>query len=1039
MQIGMKLIRQTKLHFKSEKSDKVYEVDLCEAGDGEFIVNFRYGRRGTNLREGTKTPFPESRAKAEDIFESLVQSKTNKGYQLTEETSGMPAPTEPTTASAPVATGPADADPRIEALLQLLRRAVAGEPTESTWRVSRAIWTAGAWFVEDAAPLIAELALRSNDEMLWWSAAWALGRCGSAAQIATLDSLALKGEPDSSLRRIAFLAKLAVVDDATRDSLTANEIAKLPPSVQEAIAAEDVAKLAAATRDHLTGDAGRYLGATLYGVAMSRPWIREAIHEVVSSVAVDDTSMRFMRQTFKAVEMTMDAELFGALVKKFETSPGRGGPKWVYRDRQWTMSKAPAFSSKTKQYFQRRFVRHLRRAGESGRPEFFIPLATGVLLANDDEVQQPTEYIQTEWFWDWERRQYDERRRVAPRYSLQYTFHWVLHSAGQRLEASGSAQRWWYATSPDAADVREEPFKELWDQAPDAIAHILRYARSQEAQRFAGRVWRANPSFADEVDAKFVGDLLGSWFDGTIEIGLELARNLWDPASPDVELLLAVLDARLDEARAVGLQWLDAVEPAVRHNATFLAGLAFMRHADAQERARALAKAAGLPREAQQTLVALVVSALVSMTEPEDEAVCSHASDFILLIAGDMIGELHLDHITALLTHPLEAGQQLGAHALLRRPSLDSLPDAALLAPLSSPFASVRRLGMQMLQRLSDEQLAARAELVAGFGTSEQPEIRQEARPLIERLARANREFAEQLVEQWYPLILREEPYEGLHADVYEMLVGPLSDSLSVIPSGAFRRMLTLKYGFAHLLGFALLQQQTTYADESLPTVVGWGDHPLLVLRQAVRTHFDSEPQRLIEAPGEVTRLLESDWDDARDWAFEFCRNVIPEDAWDPDGLVVVCDSVKPRVQAFGREMVTRRFRNEDGPLYLQRLSEHPTSDLQVFATNYLARFASGKPDTIVGLDLYFRVVLSRIGAGRVAKDRVLTFLADEAAQSEEVAAYVEALLRRQVATVAIGDKATCIRILAQIRRDWPNVPNAVERKPPTVFRPEAN
>jgi hypothetical protein len=39
----MKLIKQTRLVFVEGKSDKVYEVDLCEVGANQFVVNFRYG------------------------------------------------------------------------------------------------------------------------------------------------------------------------------------------------------------------------------------------------------------------------------------------------------------------------------------------------------------------------------------------------------------------------------------------------------------------------------------------------------------------------------------------------------------------------------------------------------------------------------------------------------------------------------------------------------------------------------------------------------------------------------------------------------------------------------------------------------------------------------------------------------------------------------------------------------------------------------------------------------------------------------------
>src|SRR5687768_11270440 len=77
----MKLVCQTKLQFKEGNSDKVYEVDLCEAGE-KYLVNFRYGRRGTELKEGTKTTVPVSLTEAEKIFQKLVDEKTRKGYHV---------------------------------------------------------------------------------------------------------------------------------------------------------------------------------------------------------------------------------------------------------------------------------------------------------------------------------------------------------------------------------------------------------------------------------------------------------------------------------------------------------------------------------------------------------------------------------------------------------------------------------------------------------------------------------------------------------------------------------------------------------------------------------------------------------------------------------------------------------------------------------------------------------------------------------------------------------------------------------------------
>ncbi len=88
----MKLVKQTILHFREGTSDKVYEVDLCEVGAGQFVVNFRYGRRGATLRDGSKTVLAVDRAKADSVFDKLVLSKTKKGY--VDVTAGAPPPAD---------------------------------------------------------------------------------------------------------------------------------------------------------------------------------------------------------------------------------------------------------------------------------------------------------------------------------------------------------------------------------------------------------------------------------------------------------------------------------------------------------------------------------------------------------------------------------------------------------------------------------------------------------------------------------------------------------------------------------------------------------------------------------------------------------------------------------------------------------------------------------------------------------------------------------------------------------------------------------
>jgi len=67
----------TTLYFKDTKSDKQYNASLEKFGR-LFVVNFAYGKRGGNLKEGTKTHTPVAYDQAKIIYDKLVKSKTDK-------------------------------------------------------------------------------------------------------------------------------------------------------------------------------------------------------------------------------------------------------------------------------------------------------------------------------------------------------------------------------------------------------------------------------------------------------------------------------------------------------------------------------------------------------------------------------------------------------------------------------------------------------------------------------------------------------------------------------------------------------------------------------------------------------------------------------------------------------------------------------------------------------------------------------------------------------------------------------------------------
>ncbi len=72
-------MESTTLYFREGSSDKVYQASIRPQDNG-FMVHFAYGRRGSTLSAGTKTPSPVSQSEAKRIYDRLIQEKTAKGY-----------------------------------------------------------------------------------------------------------------------------------------------------------------------------------------------------------------------------------------------------------------------------------------------------------------------------------------------------------------------------------------------------------------------------------------------------------------------------------------------------------------------------------------------------------------------------------------------------------------------------------------------------------------------------------------------------------------------------------------------------------------------------------------------------------------------------------------------------------------------------------------------------------------------------------------------------------------------------------------------
>ena len=1056
----MRLIRQVTLFFQSETSDKVYEVDLCEAGEGEFLVNFRYGRRGARLRDGTKTPFPENLEKAESIFEKLVQSKVNKGYredapsQTIEEEKPSGEPVKENVDSISDGAGPLAFRKKMRSHLATL----AADGSCGNWSLSRVVWKAGEAGGKDFEADLAKVEPKS--EMDAYALSWALGRVGGKNAITRLREFSQS--ESEKVRRIAVEGLLRILPEKDARQLCGELAKTLPESIRNTLfdSHATVREVVAAVEDRLQNAQPPHdYFYTLYSQARFYPVAREAVHEILRTRPFKAPWFRAIRHIFKAAEFRLDSEIYGLIAWRFEKSDavysaswGRtfipGTSDWVKTtDELQKPDSRLAYSGNTRNYLRKRVCRTLREAGDLGNGATFITLATGVLLAYDDEFDLKALRSETNWHWDATTRNYSQTHRHfgpyasylplnellfanSSRYHLQSGLLWSAKDGFTPEETSGNS----------LPERREEAFPELWDNAPDAIAHILRHSNCGVVQEFAVGVWKANPAFKDLADLKLVLGLISKKFSVCQDLGIELARDFFDPSNPDGDLIIALLQTGSEAAIHLALGWLRETRSSFAENGEFIGRLLLIPHDAVHSDLRSWLGVAKPTEAASRELIQTTVAGLMGLDteEPDSELLARNARESLVLIAGDHLGQASFDVVAALLDHPLPENNLLAAQMLsFSKDDPASIPDEIWESLLTSENQPVREIGMQLFAKLSDDSLLERSEILASFCLSEKDDIRRAARPIVERLVQHSPGFGQDMVLQFYPLTLRAESTAGLHDDVYELLSGPLKEHLHAIPAESSVRMMESRYAAGQKLGFLLFRDHIDPSTIPMRKLAALADQDHLEGREFIWNYYPENLERIKAEKQDALRILESKWEDSREFGYAFFREQFSEEDWSPAVLVSLCDNVNGEVQDFGREMITRFFREENGTEYLLKLSQHPSTELQTFATNYLERYAKGNVENIRNLVPYFTTVLSQVNCGRIAKQRVLKFLSEESLAKREVAEIIAPVVNRISATVAIGDKASCLILLRDLMKKWPDLDLAITEVKPSTLAPE--
>jgi hypothetical protein len=325
-------------------------------------------------------------------------------------------------------------------------------------------------------------------------------------------------------------------------------------------------------------------------------------------------------------------------------------------------------------------------------------------------------------------------------------------------------------------------------------------------------------------------------------------------------------------------------------------------------------------------------------------------------------------------------------------------------------------MGLALLGDLQEETLLKYSDEIIVSCTSPFQHVRRGMAPVVARMAKKDRAFGEKAADLLMPYLLRKEASEGVHEDISNLLCNELSDYLQKANKETALNLLYGNYNAAQNVGIVILEKYTDPSQLTIAQVIALGGHENQNVRSWCWKFYKEQVARIKYEKDAAVKLLDSKWADTRQFAMQYFREQFTADDWTPEALITLADSVKPEIEAYGRELITKFFVNERGTMYLLKLSQHPSERMQLFATNYLERFAADDVEKIQSLEFYFRSVLTRVNKSRIAKDRIYQFLLTEGRKSEQAAQVIGAILSDVSAIAAIGDKAKCIEVLLQLR-----------------------
>ncbi len=1016
----MKLVKQSRLHYQEGKSDKVYQVDLVETSavtDEKYLVNYRYGRQGGALREGTKTTQPVTRERAEKLFNSIVVSKVNKGYKANQDYQETENNLKPATSISPNTTS------------SLIER-IKNETNDSAR--ARQIWRLPPQKNPDAATIIVKFLGRDN----WrydYNILWTLGRVGSQKDLTAVTPF-LQHE-NEILANLALEVTLALTP-ATQRYSTYNQLCDHVSLLTPQDLNTQLAQFHSAC-EHLANKPYSVIKTSINDMlkkAYLQSWfdqdIRQALITIVPDIPFIPGAFKGLRYLLKMSEFRLDAELYSLLNFHLESSrPYFQRDDWSYYiytsegritiDKELVSDSARlAYSQRTQRYFIARYGRTLRQLGINQSLHYTDIAEQTLLKYSGKNAVKPRTYEGYEYDDQW------QRHLKTVRYYDEYAHCSALNQLirSQNPGYTKNRRGIWSYTSEENFEGRGEAFPHLWDKAPDSLLRIALGTECPPVSDFAIRALSDNSEFCDAISGDDLVNLLLKPFQNSQQFALQQlkSRQLANPLPPEV--IVALFSSTVVEVIEFAIEQLNKQ----RESGNITALLAQLLCVDNDRLRHWLNDPLTLNKISTLEKPRLLSGAVEAFNHyPLDEHThLDWVFDWLMKHCGSSLDRLTLQPVEQLIHSSSTAKMLLGCKILNAMPvNYAQVSESTLDAIQAAKSKQIQSYSISLLKKLKPVDLAEKLDYLLNSLLNYSP-LKQAA--IFEVLTESITSYShnrKKVLNHCLDLLHRRELEQSLQQKLVHFLQQNFTTELSSARADVIWLLASARSEQAHLLAVEQLEDKSSrYSVLSPQQWLELLSSSTVQLRELARRYFTQSPHELVGQMDNILTVMESPWPDTQEYVFDFCSTRMTQQDWQPEQIVAVCDSVVEPVQQFGRDLIQHYFDDGDGKQYLLWLSQHPSANVELFVSQFLTLYASDDEAIILALKPYFLSVLSRVNSGRVAKDRVIQFLYSQAHITEKVLNMVCELLTRLSLTSVQKDKAEYIKLMLVLKKQYQDV-----------------